>query len=149
MTKTKSRNAYTYGRPVNIEGARSSVRPLTLDDDDGVVVHTPGKSADISCFIALCRLSTILESLLPLLLDRENDPLKQSTERAVLNQAARDMETMFRDLPEDLVFKPGVTHPCRPGSCKLQSSSLPNTRLSAARYLWRQPPNLPIRPRAK
>lgn len=116
-------NSYTYGRPVNIEGARSTIPPLSLDDDDWGKHGPPEKSADISCFIALSRLSVILESLLPLLLDRDGGTRRYGMERSVLVTAATDLEAVYRDLPKDLEFNPqNADYPARPGCRELKLS---------------------------
>lgn len=110
-------NSYTYGRPVNIEGARSSIPPLTLDDDDWGKQGPPENSGDISSFIALSRISVILESLLPLLLDRDGGSRKYGLERSVFAHAASELEAVYRDLPRDLEFSPqSAGYPARSGS---------------------------------
>lgn len=112
-------NSYTYGRPVNIEGARSNIPPLTPDDDDWGRHGPLEKSADISCFIALSRLSSVLENLLPLLLERDGVTRKYGHERMVIAQATTDLESVYRDLPRDLEFNvANVGFPARPGSRK-------------------------------
>lgn len=110
-------NSYTYGRPVNIEGARSNIPPLTLDDGDGGRQGPPDKFADISCFIAMSRLSVILESLVPLLLERDGAARRYGQEGLVIVQAASELGKVYRDLPRDLEFNAATAgYPARPGS---------------------------------
>lgn len=123
-------NSYTYGRPVNIEGERSNIPPLTFEDDDWGKTRPPDKVGEISCFIALCRLSVILENLLPLLLDRDGQPRPHSLDRSLLRHSAKELDTVYRDLPEDLVFSPAdATSSRRPGcrECVLFRSMLTPT----------------------
>ncbi|TXT07091.1 hypothetical protein VHUM_03261 [Vanrija humicola] len=101
-------NAYTYGRPVNIDSSRSAIPPVTFEDDDlnedGQVPLTGNE--DIAVFIATCRLSTILEAVLPLLLDRDSQPRRPRLDRSILKHAASELEMVYSDLPQDLVFRP-------------------------------------------
>jgi hypothetical protein len=107
-------NSYTFGRPVNMEAARSHIPPLTFDDEDPDAQGR--KSGDISAFIALSRLSCVLENLIPLLLDHDGGSRKYGRERAVLAHAASELGAVYRDLPRDLEFMPSSAgYPARPG----------------------------------
>lgn len=116
-------NSYTYGRPINIEGDRSNIPPLTFEDDDhGGKSRPPDKASDISSFIALCRLSVILENLLPLLLERDGQSRPHSLDRSLLRHSAKELDAVYRELPDDLIFHPSnpPMMPRRPGAASLQ-----------------------------
>ncbi|BEJ11139.1 hypothetical protein CspHIS471_0105610 [Cutaneotrichosporon sp. HIS471] len=115
-------NAYTYGRPVNIEATRSSIPTLSFEDGDVGGATTP-KESEIAVFVAMCRLSSVLEGLLPLVLDRDTYPRRLNLDRSLLRHGASDLETLYRDLPDDLLFDPTQPSP-RPGSRSLQLSHL-------------------------
>lgn len=136
-----TRNAYTYGRPVNIEATRSSIPTLSFEDGDAGGATTP-KESEIAVFIAMCRLSSVLEGLLPLVLDRDVFPRRQNLDRSLLRHAASDLEMLYRDLPDDLLFDPTQSSP-RPGSRKFHPPSFSDARLSAALPPRRRTPHLP------
>lgn len=85
-----------YGRPSNIT-AHAVPIPTTRDAD-------PGDSLDV--FIASCRLSTILDSLLPVL---GSDSDKETDHRAAVHEAVKQMEALERDI---------ILKEHEPGSCK-------------------------------
>lgn len=116
-------NAYTYGRPVNIPISGASIPPVTFDDDDGSANGPDVKSSELAVFIASTRLATILESLMPLLLERQGT-CRIPSDRTVMRQAAADLEGVYRDLPSDLIFDRNARYPPRPGARALQLSHI-------------------------
>lgn len=111
---------------MNMESTRSTIPPLTFDDGDDAGVTQSGDS-DIAVFIALCRLTSVLESLLPLLLDRDLSTRRHHhTDRSLLRHAASDMDSIYRDMPLGLEFDPAiaVNERPRPGLRSLQLSHM-------------------------
>jgi hypothetical protein len=115
---------------VNIEATRSSIPTLSFEDGDVGGATTP-KESEIAVFVAMCRLSSVLEGLLPLVLDRDTYPRRLNLDRSLLRHGASDLETLYRDLPDDLLFDPTQPSP-RPGSRESGSFPLADSRLSAA-----------------
>lgn len=112
-------NAYTYGRPVNIPMS-GAIPPVTFEDDDSA---TPEGRAEFAVFIASTRLAVVLESLMPLLLERQG-VCRALSDRTVMRHAATELESVYRDLPSDLIFDRNSRYPPRPGVRALQLSHI-------------------------
>lgn len=111
---------------MNMESTRSTIPPLTFDDGDDAGITQSGDS-EIAVFIALCRLTSVLESLLPLLLDRDLSTRRhQHTDRSLLRHAASDLDSLYRDMPPGLEFDPATatSERPRPGCRSLQLSHM-------------------------
>lgn len=113
-------NAYTYGRPVNVPIGPASIPPVTFDDGDDAGAEGRG---ELAVFIASTRLAAVLESLMPLLLERQGT-CRALSDRTVMRHAATELESVYRDLPSDLVFDRGARYAPRPGVRALQLSHI-------------------------
>lgn len=83
-------NACVYGRPSNIPSAITVPLP-TLEDDDW-----NGQGADMqsmTAFVAMCRLSVVLDSLLPLLASSDDDTQSGRTELRQAAEALTEVES--------------------------------------------------------
>lgn len=112
---------------MNIPVTGASIPPVTFDDDDGDDDGTghgaDARSSELAVFIASTRLATVLEGLLPLLLERQG-ACRSLSDRTVLRHAASELEGVYRDLPSDLLFDRSARFAPRAGARALQLSHI-------------------------
>ncbi|KAK4688139.1 hypothetical protein P7C73_g1977, partial [Tremellales sp. Uapishka_1] len=91
-------NSFVYGRPSNILDPESVPIP-TLRDDDWDGTNEGGEQGSISTYIATCRLTVILDTLLPYL-NGDNQSLNFTSGRQgmALRKAASALEVIDRGL---------------------------------------------------
>ena len=104
------RNAFAYGRPSNMRNDATTVPRPTLEDDDWHGLRTHSEQHGLTAFIAMCRLTVILDSLLPLL--DGNDTSTSTERRKQLGSASTQLREIDVDLPSlahggDTQFSPG------------------------------------------
>ncbi|WVQ70403.1 uncharacterized protein L199_008630 [Kwoniella botswanensis] len=87
-------NSLTYGRPSNVPTETTVPLPSSLDNDDGGQ-STTCQNPTIS-FILMCRLTVILNTLLPILSDASGESDKFSTHRQAIMTAAMELEELER-----------------------------------------------------
>ncbi|EIW70144.1 hypothetical protein TREMEDRAFT_56824 [Tremella mesenterica DSM 1558] len=101
------RNAFVYGRPSNLPSGNSTVPVPTLEDDDWK--GQGEESGAMTSFVAMCRLSAILDSLLPLLAVSDRDE-EVPHPKGILRDAAETLGEIDEGLP-DLSFEGGYQGP--------------------------------------
>ncbi|KAK6902621.1 hypothetical protein I203_107879 [Kwoniella mangroviensis CBS 8507] len=87
-------NSLTYGRPSNVPTETTVSLPSSLDNDDGGQSSTCQNP--IISFILMCRLTIILNTLLPILSDTSGESDKFSTHRQAIMKAAMELEELER-----------------------------------------------------
>nr|XP_019043060.1 hypothetical protein I302_08771 [Kwoniella bestiolae CBS 10118]OCF21990.1 hypothetical protein I302_08771 [Kwoniella bestiolae CBS 10118] len=101
-------NSLTYGRPSNIPTETTVPLPSALDNDVGGQSSTSSSSSIIS-FILMCRLTVILNSLLPILSDTSGESDKFITHRQAIMSAAVELDELERaHLAEGDLGYPGM-----------------------------------------
>ncbi|BGP18809.1 hypothetical protein JCM10213v2_006889 [Rhodosporidiobolus nylandii] len=122
----KLRAAY-YGRPSNVSLQDCNVRPPTLDDLASRSTSSPAQIASFRSFIAMCKLSLILDRVLTsfFTVRATTSPPPAAERLQTLELISFDLATLERELPSELQSLPDATSPTsEPASTGIRSFQL-------------------------